>query len=167
MTTLPPTTTTTSRRRTRALALLGAFGFLALAALAAAVLAPRWNAGPAHADDADEGKLSARVFEMRTYHTAPGKLGDLHKRFREHTSYLFVKHGMTLVGYWTPVDETDTLVYILAYPSKEAREASWKAFLDDAEWKRVFEASHEAAGGKIVTKVESRLLEPTDYSPIR
>ena len=109
----------------------------------------------------------ARVFEMRTYYTSKGKLEHLHRRFRDHTNYLFVKHGMTLVGYWVPDDAEDTLVYVLAYPSLEARKTSWDAFLADAEWKRVYAASHEAAGGKIVQKVESRFLRPTDYSPIR
>ena len=28
---------------------------------------------------------AARVFEMRTYYTFPGRLDALHKRFREHT----------------------------------------------------------------------------------
>jgi hypothetical protein len=111
--------------------------------------------------------LGARVFEMRTYVTHPGRLEHLHARFRNHTNYLFVKHGMTLIGYWTPVDAADTLVYLLAYPSREARERSWEAFRDDPEWKRVSAESHEKAGGQIVDKVESRFLSPTDYSPIR
>jgi hypothetical protein len=109
-----------------------------------------------------------RVFEMRTYHTFDGKLDALHARFREHTNKLFVKHGMELVGYWTPTDgdaAKNTLVYILAYPSREAREKSWKAFSADPEWKAVREASEK--DGKIVAKVDSVFLKPTDYSPIK
>ena len=116
---------------------------------------------------ADEPK-PVRVFEMRTYYTHPGKLPDLHKRFREHTNKLFVKHGMELVGYWTPADgdgTEDTLVYILAYPNREARETSWKAFLNDPNWKEVYAESHK--DGPIVKKVEARFLLPTDYSPVR
>lgn len=107
----------------------------------------------------------ARLFEMRTYHTHPGRLDALNKRFREHTNRLFVKHGMELVGYWTPQDKKDTLVYILAYPSREAREASWKAFQADPDWKEAAAASEK--DGKIVAKVESVFLDPTDYSPIK
>lgn len=109
-----------------------------------------------------------RFFEMRTYTAAPGKLEALHARFRDHTNKLFVKHGMTLIGYWTPTDgekASNTLVYILAYPSKEAREASWKAFMDDPNWKKAKEASE--VNGKLVDKVESVYLKPTDYSPIK
>ncbi len=108
-----------------------------------------------------------RFFEMRTYTTNEGKLCDLHKRFRDHTNRLFKKHGMELVGYWTPTDKEETLVYILAYPSLEARDKSWKAFRDDPDWQKVYKQSHIDAGGKIVKKVDSVFLNPTDYSPIK
>ncbi|MFT5141991.1 MAG: hypothetical protein ACI80V_002033 [Rhodothermales bacterium] len=111
-----------------------------------------------------------RVFEMRTYTTNEGKLDFLHKRFRDHTNGLFEKHGMELVGYWTPTEgetASNTLVYILAYPSREARDASWKAFGEDPDWQAVYKASHEEAGGRIVTNVESVFMQPTDYSPIK
>ncbi len=110
-------------------------------------------------------KLKARVFEMRTYTTAPGRLPVLNKRFREHTNYLFVKHGMTLVGYWTPVDKENTLVYILAYPNMEARKKSWKAFMADPVWQKAWKDSKK--DGPVVVKVQSQFLNPTDYSPIR
>ena len=113
---------------------------------------------------ADEG-LKARVFEMRTYTTAEGRLDVLHKRFREHTNYLFVKHGMTLIGYWTPTDKPETLVYILAYPNMEARAKSWKGFLEDPAWKKAHADSLK--DGKVVIKIDDEFLNPTDYSPIR
>ncbi len=110
-----------------------------------------------------------KVFEMRTYYTAPGKMDDLHKRFREHTCALFQKHGIELVGFWEPVDEKsgkgEKMVYILAYPSREAAAESWKAFGADPEWKKAREASEK--NGKIVTKVESVFLNSLDYSPIK
>jgi hypothetical protein len=115
-------------------------------------------------------------YEMRTYTAAEGKLPALHARFREHTNALFLKHGMTLIGYWTPAppgtakeDEADrsgnTLVYILAYPDRGAREAMWKAFQSDPEWKKSRDDSEKE--GKLVVKVESVFLNPTDYSPIK
>ncbi len=109
-----------------------------------------------------------RLFEMRTYVANDGKFEDLHKRFREHTNKLFVKHGMELVGYWVPAEgpEADnTLVYILAYPDREAREASWKGFMADPDWQAAYKASH--ANGPLVKKAESKFLNPTDYSPIK
>lgn len=111
---------------------------------------------------------AGRIFEMRTYTTEPGRLEALHTRFRERTNALFVKHGMSLIGYWTPAEgpeSENTLVYILAYPSMAAREASWKAFREDPDWIKAKEESE--ADGKIVSRVESVFLRPTDYSPIR
>ena len=123
--------------------------------------------GTVSADQSSASVDGPHIFEQRVYTTAEGKLPNLHARFRNHTNYLFVKHGMKLIGYWTPVDRPNTLIYILAYPSMEAREASWKAFRDDTEWQQVWAESKENAGGKIVTKVDSTFMNPTDYSPLR
>src|SRR5882762_4371713 len=88
------------------------------------------SSGKAYAED-------TRLFEMRTYYAAPGKLDDLNARFRNHTTKLFEKHGIENIGYWTPIENKDNkLVYILAYPSKEAHDQSWKAFGADPDWKR-------------------------------
>jgi hypothetical protein len=81
---------------------------------------------------------------------------------------LFAKHGMTNVGYWTPVDTPlvgTTLTYMLAYPSREAAMASWQAFRADTTWQRV-RAATEAAGLQVL-RVESRYMTPTDYSAMR
>jgi hypothetical protein len=113
----------------------------------------------------------ARVFEMRTYHANPGKLEALHARFREHTTKIFEKHGMTNVGYWIPIDHQtgaptgNTLIYILAYPSLEARKQAWDEFGKDPEWIAVRDASEK--DGKLVEKVDSVFLSPTDYSAIK
>jgi hypothetical protein len=123
-----------------------------------------------HAPGADKGdkKVDNRVFEMRTYYAAPGKMEALHARFRDHTCKLFQKHGMTLIGFWSPIDPKEAqnkMVYILAFPSKEAAEKSWKAFQDDPDWKAAKAASEK--DGKLVDKVESVFLNPTDYSPVK
>ena len=113
----------------------------------------------------------SRVFEMRTYYAAPGKLEDLQARFRNHTVKLFEKHGMTNVGYWVPVDEKtgqpsgNTLVYILAYPSLEARTRSWEGFRADPAWNAARNESEK--NGKLLEKIESVFLKATDYSAIK
>ncbi len=105
-----------------------------------------------------------RCFEMRVYHAAPGKLDDLNARFRNHTLAIFEKHGMTSIGYWTPLENTDNkLIYVLAFPSREARDKAWKEFSADPEWKKV--AAESEANGKLVTKVDSTFLQATDFSP--
>ena len=109
-----------------------------------------------------------RVFEMRTYTTAEGKLDDLQRRFREHTMKLFERHGMSNIAYWTPQDPAlagHTLIYVFAHRSRDAAEESWAAFRADPQWQKVKAASE--ADGPIVTRVESVFLEATDYSPIK
>jgi hypothetical protein len=124
---------------------------------------------PAVAEEKEKAvkKADTRVFELRTYHAAPGKLDALNARFRDHTNALFKKHGMEIIGFWQPTDpqKADQLVYILAFPSKEAADKSWQAFRDDPEWKKAREASEK--GGKLVDRVESVYMNPTDYSPIK
>src|SRR4051812_32262685 len=82
-----------------------------------------------------EAAEDTRCFEMRVYYAAEGKLDALHSRFRDHTCKLFEKHDITNIGYWVPIENPEQkLVYILAYPSRAAREASWKAFMADPDW---------------------------------
>ncbi|MFO0865564.1 MAG: NIPSNAP family protein [Gemmataceae bacterium] len=104
------------------------------------------------------------VYELRTYWSPEGKLDDLHGRFRNHTTKLFEKHGMTNVGYWAPIAaQENKLIYVLSYPSVEARHAAWKAFAADPAWQKVKKETE--AKGPIVSKVEWYLMQSTDYSP--
>ena len=120
------------------------------------------------ADAEETDRKSPRVFELRTYTTAPGKLDDLHKRFADHTMKIFARHGMKNVVYWTPDDpklKTNTLVYVLAHKNRKAAAKSWDAFRKDPQWKKAFAESRK--NGPIVTRVVSRFLNPTDYSPFK
>jgi hypothetical protein len=133
-----------------------------LQAIPAAALLPATLWAASQQDNAN----STGVYELRVYHAAPGKLADLLKRFREHTVEIFNRHGMKSVAYWTPLDEPDksnTLIYILYHPSREAAAANWKAFQDDPEWKRVHDQSE--VNGKLVDKVDSTYMALTDFSP--
>jgi uncharacterized protein (DUF1330 family) len=125
---------------------------------AAPVLAP----SPSLAKD-------SRCFELRTYYAAPGKLEELHARFRNHTIRLFKKHGMKIVGFWGPTDKADgaeeKLVYILAFPSRAARDKAFDSFRKDPEWEAVKAASEK--NGKLTEKIDSVFLMASDYSPIK
>ena len=105
------------------------------------------------------------LYEMRVYYANEGKLDALHARFRDHTMKLFEKHGMTNTGYFVPTGDNpeQKLVYFLAYPNQEARDASWKAFIGDPDWQTVYKAS--TAEGRLVSRVTSTFLTPTDFSP--
>lgn len=133
---------------------------LAIAALAATA---GWMARGIPAAAAE-----THVYELRTYHCEPGKLPNLLARFRDHTTKLFETHGMKNVGYWVPSDgpeHENTLIYVLEHKSRDAAKKSWDDFRNDPEWKKVREASE--ASGKIVSKVDSVYMDPTDFSKLR
>jgi NIPSNAP protein len=140
------------------LILAGSLGAAAIAAAQSAAPAPAGSLAP------DSG-----AFELRTYTAAPGKLEVLHARFRNHTTRLFAKHGMKIVGFWVPSDKDkgadNTLVYLLRYPDRAAREKAWEDFRKDPEWIAARDASE--ANGKLVDKVDSVMLTATDYSPMK
>jgi NIPSNAP protein len=109
-----------------------------------------------------------KVFELRTYTAPEGKLGDLQKRFRDHTRRIFDKHGMKSIGYWTPQDppnSQNTLIYILEHPSRDDAKKHWAEFQADPEWQKV--SAESQVNGRIVSKVDSVFMEATDYSPIK
>lgn len=109
-------------------------------------------------------KPSDRLYEVRIYHPTPGKYAEIVDRFRQYTTKLFEKHGMENIGYWTPTDTSrKELIYILAYPDKAARDASWKAFGSDPAWKEV--VAKTEANGKLVAKVDQIFMKESDISP--
>jgi NIPSNAP len=113
-------------------------------------------------------KAETRVFEFRTYTAAPGKMKDLNARFRDHTCKLLEKHGMTLIGFWTPTDPKgaeETLFYIVAHPSEEAAKKAWDNFRKDPDWIKAKNESEK--NGPIVSKVEAKFFKATDYSKIK
>ncbi len=111
---------------------------------------------------------SEKVFELRTYKATPGNLDNLHARFRNHTTRIFRKHGMEVVGYWSPTSEeerADTLVYMLEHADQDTATASWQAFIEDPEWAEVAAASN--ANGQILGGIEAKYMVATDYSPMQ
>ncbi len=109
-----------------------------------------------------------RVFELRIYHANPGRLSALNTLFREHTLPLFQKHGIAGIGYWHPHDAPDsenTLIYLIAHPSREEAKKNWDAFFADPEWQPALKSA--SAEGKLTDKIESTFMDPADFSPLK
>ena len=121
---------------------------------------PACGAGqPASSKNVDK---ASRCFELRTYTVREGSSIDLlHSRFRDHTTALFRKHGMTIVGYWQPVEKPNTLIYILAYKDNVARDAAWAAFNTDPEWVKT------RTEMVVNVQVDAVFMTATDYSPLK
>ena len=124
--------------------------------------APTPPCGPNLPADVKNVTKDSRCFELRTYTVQPGSSIDLlHSRFRDHTTALFKKHGMTIIGYWQPVTKPNTLVYLLAYKDGAARDAAWAAFGADPEWVKTRTAM------QVNVQVDSVFMSATDYSPMK
>ncbi len=124
--------------------------------------APTPQCGPNLPAQIKNVSKDSRCFELRTYTVQAGSSLDLlHSRFRDHTTALFKKHGMTIIGYWQPVTKPDTLIYILAYKDGAARDAAWAAFQADPEWVKT------RTEMQVSVQVDNVFMSATDYSPLK
>jgi hypothetical protein len=140
---------------------------MATAALTQAPATPAPAAAPAPCGPGVSDKNVApdsRCFELRTYTVraeGPGSIDLLHARFRQHTNRLFRKHGMEIIGFWHATSKPNTLIYVLAYKDRAARDTAWKAFGSDPEWAKV------RTEMQVGTQVESVFMNATDYGPVK
>jgi hypothetical protein len=110
---------------------------------------------------------SSRIFELRVYHVVPGKLPALQSRFRDTASKLLAKHDLKAVGYWVPEDapaSNDTFIYILAHPSREEAKKNWDAMFADPAFQEMMKSEQ---ADKLVEKIDSTYMRPTDFSPMK
>lgn len=108
---------------------------------------------------------SARVYDFRTYTAAPGRLEALKARFQNHTLAFFDRHKIKVVGFFEPVDGSDTLLYITEFKTKEDADRAWANFGQDPEWAKA-KASTETEG-PLTIQVVSERFRATDFSPLR
>ena len=129
---------------------------------AAPAAAPTPPCGPNLPTDIKNVARESRCFELRTYTVREGSSIDLlHSRFRDHTTALFRKHGMTIIGYWQPVTKPNVLIYILAYKDAPARDKAWAAFNVDPEWVKT------RTEMQVNVQVDNVFMSATDYSPLK
>ena len=109
----------------------------------------------------------AMLHELRIYHSVPGKLPELNKRFESITLGMWKKHGIRQIGFWTVLVgvNSNSLYYLLEWDSLAERESKWNAFQNDPEWKTA-KAGTEV-NGPIVERIENMILVPTSYSALR
>jgi len=124
----------------------------------------------AYSDDvSNEIESLGGIFELRTYRAEKRQLSALNARFRNHTAALFTRHGMQNIAYWTPFDSPNSsnqLIYLLHHASRQQADASWKAFGNDPDWKKVAQDSQR--NGKLLAEPPQRLfLRALDFSPLR
>jgi hypothetical protein len=107
------------------------------------------------------------IYEERIYTIMPGKMGDIERRFAQHTMRLFEKHGIKVVGFWrTAIGRQNfELVYILEFADANDRMQKWEAFQKDPEWTKARNDSE--THGPLVAQVENKILVPLPFSPLK
>ena len=107
------------------------------------------------------------IYELRVYHTMPGKLPALLKRFDTITLKIWERHGIKQAGFWTTVigESNMTLYYMLAWESLADRDKKWAAFQSDPEWIAARAKTEES--GQIVSNIVNQLLVPTKFSSVK
>jgi hypothetical protein len=108
-----------------------------------------------------------RVFELRVYHTVPGKLAVMESRFRDTTSKLLAKHHLNVLGYWTAEEASGsrgTFVFLLAHENQEEAKKNWDAMRMDPEFQAVMKAEQTE---KTLEKADIVLMHPTDFSAMK
>ncbi len=112
----------------------------------------------------------SRCFEIRMYtaDTSRDGVGDyeraideLHQRFREQEVAIFEKHGAEVVAVWQSLEDSNTLIWMLAYRDRAHREEVWAAFRADPEW--------SALRAKYPVGVSSQvfMMSASDYSALK
>ncbi len=111
-----------------------------------------------------------RVFELRVYHTVPGKVPALESIFGD-VSKLIAKHDLNVIGYWVPEDDpawANTFVYLVAHSSQQEAKKNWEAVHADPDF-----PEYRKQAALLIDRVEEDYrvdevyMRPTDYSAMK
>jgi hypothetical protein len=76
---------------------------------------------------------------------------------------------MDNIAYFTTIESDSSvqakLLYFLAYKNEAAAQLSWENFRKDPEWIKASTASE--VNGKLVEKIESVYMQPTEFSKFK
>jgi len=114
---------------------------------------------------------SNRIFELMVYHTEPGKVPALESIFGD-VSQLQARHGLNVIGYWVPSDESpawkNTFVYLIAHPSQDDAKKNWESLHADPAFLPYRKAAVpliERVNGAF--HVDEVFMRPTDFSAMK
>jgi hypothetical protein len=107
------------------------------------------------------------IHELRIYHTTPGRMPALLKRFETITLAIWERFNIRQAGFWTVEigDSNGDLYYLLEWETLAERERIWSAFITDPEW--VQKKAETEKDGPLITHVTNLILKPTAFSSVR
>ncbi len=105
------------------------------------------------------------IQQLRIYEIFEPNKAAFHARFQEHAMRIMSRYGFTIVASWESASaEATHFIYVLDWPDIGAKEAAWRAFLADEEWKEIKRVTAQRHG-ELVGEVRDYVLLPTSYSP--
>ena len=113
--------------------------------------------------------MGKRIFELRRYEHATEAAGTKKREmFNDLGEIAIFKRlgfkpvffGETIIGEARP-----NLIYMVTFDDMAAHGEHWKSFIADAEWKKI-SVNPDYADSKLVSKITSTILQPTEYSQI-
>ena len=105
------------------------------------------------------------IQQLRIYEIFERNKAAFHARFRDHAMRIMRKYGFKFLALWEARSDKETeFVYLLSWPDEATKEAAWREFLADLEWKEIKRVTN-AEQGDLVGGIEDRVLTSTAYSP--
>ncbi|PLT33479.1 NIPSNAP family protein [Bacillus sp. V5-8f] len=103
------------------------------------------------------------IYEMRTYTIKIGKMQEYLHALEETGLPIITKYAK-LIGFWTTeIGELNQAIHIWEYESLDIRAERRKALYNDTEWVEGFVPKLLP----LLDKQESKILNPTAFSPIK
>lgn len=104
-------------------------------------------------------------YELRTYTIKPTKLGDWLALYQSDALAVQTEHLGQLVGFFTTeFGEANQVVHIWAYASLDERMARRANMAADSRWAEFSRKNKELDA---VVRLESRMMRPTGFSPLK
>jgi hypothetical protein len=105
------------------------------------------------------------IQQLRTYEIFEGNKAAFHAHFRDHTMRIMRTYAFDFEAVWESATEKRTeFLFLLNWPDVAAKEAAWRKFRADEEWREITRVA-EAEHGRLVGEIEDRVLVPTPYAP--
>ncbi|MCU1724303.1 NIPSNAP family protein [Pseudomonas sp. 5P_5.1_Bac1] len=104
-------------------------------------------------------------YELRTYTLSPTRMADWLALYQSDALAVQTEHLGNLVGFFTTeFGEANQVVHIWAYESLDDRAARRASMAADPRWAEFGRKNKELGA---VLKLESRLMRPTGFSPLK
>jgi len=103
------------------------------------------------------------IVEERTYTAGVGQVKEWLDYYHEHAWPLQLKYLGRCIGFFTTeIGELNKVVHLWAYDDLAHRERARKSMMQDPAWQ-----AYLAGQPKVLVHQETRILNPTSFSPLK